>query len=298
MLTKSLLLVAIATCTFAQYPAPVVSLNSNHLPKGGYWALEPDPNADPSGQKRHGRMYAVPPAQDLGFLDTGYPIMADWTSQSIDRDSLFYFHDNTGTPDPTNIHRPRILDQNFGLNIGLGVMPPVLFADVKNATIVNFYAYGDTFDVQDSGSYTAIFGTVTGSAGSNGFSVDSASNLAWNIPSFAPYSGTPMRVMFRYYPEGMPVDPLDEGEVALFQSCGFQGPATVFAANTADFHAFTSADLSLIGNTASVRLGNNTALTLYSGANYAGTSQLITTDTDCLDSTPIGRQTTAYNLSP
>src|SRR3982750_2862032 len=171
------LLLAVTSCGFAQYPAPVVSLTSQNLPKGGYWALEPDPNVDPSGQKRHGRLYAARPPQELGFLNEGLPVMVDWPS-------LSYLHDNTGTLDPTNIHRPRILYHNYALSIAIGASPPVLYADSANLTTSNVYSFGDTFDVQNAGSYTAIFGTYIGlDPPPNGFALNSASNLAWNVPS-------------------------------------------------------------------------------------------------------------------
>src|SRR5262249_34982896 len=44
---------------------------------------------------------------------------------------------------------------------------------------------------------------------------------------------------------------------------------------------------------ASIRLGNNTGVLLYTGSYYAGQSQTVELDTPCLDTTPIGSGTTS-----
>jgi len=112
------------------------------------------------------------------------------------------------------------------------------------------------------------------------------------------FDATTFHVLFRYYPDSSELTQLDEGEVALYQSCNYQGKATVFAANTPDFSALTSSDTTLDKTARSIRLGNNTAVTLYSEAEYTGTSQLLTADTECLDSLPIASGTRAIKLQP
>lgn len=127
----ALLLPLVALSAFAQYPAPVVSLvDGTSKPKDGYWALEPDPASDPSGQNRHGKLFASPPPRQLGILTfEGLPILPDWTSQTIDSIALFYFHDDTGSLDPSDVHRPRILYQDLPLDLILENDPPIWFAD-------------------------------------------------------------------------------------------------------------------------------------------------------------------------
>ena len=103
--------------------------------------------------------------------------------------------------------------------------------------------------------------------------------------------------MFRFYPDGK-IDPLRPGEVALFQQCNYGGKATVFAIDNSSFAELDSSVVTLDRTTASVRLGNNTAVTLHSEAQYGGTPQIVKVDTPCLDGTGIGRNTRSIQIEP
>jgi uncharacterized protein YjbI with pentapeptide repeats len=289
--------------TAAQYPAPKVSLLDGGGAKDGYWAIEPDPATDPSGQKRHGRLYAPPPPRKFGNLNSNsaMPVVADYSSQQIDETGLFYLRDSHGTFDPSDIHRPRILSQNYPLDLAMDLdaaTTPFLFADTDQLNIlINPYSWPESrFYVRDAGaSYTATFGTAVQLLNTHGFVLDSQSRMSWSAD---PYSGVLFHVLFRYFSDGTQVTHLDEGEIALFQGCNYQGKATVFATNTPDFSKLSSTVITLDKSAASVKVGNNTSVTLFAGAGYSGASQVIKADTPCLDSLPIGRRTTAIQVSP
>ncbi|MFL6463604.1 MAG: hypothetical protein ACJ73N_04255 [Bryobacteraceae bacterium] len=56
---------------FVQLPAPhVKTINADGTPRGGYWALQPDPAQDPTGAGRVGRLHALP-QQNMVPPDSG-----------------------------------------------------------------------------------------------------------------------------------------------------------------------------------------------------------------------------------
>ncbi len=88
----------------------------------------------------------------------------------------------------------------------------------------------------------------------------------------------PFHVVFRFFPNGRLLPngspaPLQEGEVALYESCNYQGKAVVLGTSLANFLEWNSdvVDLDKLG--ASVQVGNNTAATFYSDLNFTGSSQ-------------------------
>jgi len=108
-----------------------------------------------------------------------------------------------------------------------------------------------------------------------------------------------LTVLFRFFPDGTQLGALQEGEVAIFQQCNYQGKAAVFIADTPNLAALTSSDVTLDKSAASVRLGNNTGIVLYTGNGYTGTNQVVEADTPCLAATPIGNNTTSsFQIEP
>ena len=97
-------------------------------------------------------------------------------------------------------------------------------------------------------------------------------------------------------PDYDPELPLQEGEVALFDECHFQGNMWVFGGNNArnvlqrTFHT-NLPDLKLDDNIASIRLGPLTTATLYSENFFQGVSQRVIGDQACLDGSIIGSNT-------
>jgi hypothetical protein len=80
-----------------------------------------------------------------------------------------------------------------------------------------------------------------------------------------------LTVLFRFFPDGTPVGALQQGEVAIFQECNYQGTAAVFIADTPNLAALTGSEITL--GAASVRLGNDTGIVLYTGNGYTGTAK-------------------------
>jgi uncharacterized protein YjbI with pentapeptide repeats len=108
-----------------------------------------------------------------------------------------------------------------------------------------------------------------------------------------------LTVLFRFFPDGTQVGALQQGEVAIFQKCNYQGKTAVFIADTPNLAALTSSVVTLDKSAASVRLGNNTGIILYTGNGYTGTSQVVETDTPCLTARPIGNNTTSsFQIEP
>jgi len=102
-------------------------------------------------------------------------------------------------------------------------------------------------------------------------------------------------------PDYDPELPLQEGEVALFDECHFQGNMWVFGGNNPRNilqRTFQTdlPDLKLDDNIASIRLGPLTTATLYSEKIFQGTSQEIISDQSCLDSATIGTIVSLINI--
>ena len=119
--------------------------------------------------------------------------------------------------------------------------------------------------------------------------------LNYDGPQPDPTLAAALSVLYRFYPDGTGIGDLQEGEVAVYQECNYRGRAAVFALDAADLGEISGFATTIAGTAASIRLGNNTGVTLYTATNFAGTSQVVETDTPCLDSTGIGRGT-AFSL--
>ncbi|MGH2669638.1 MAG: pentapeptide repeat-containing protein, partial [bacterium] len=117
--------------------------------------------------------------------------------------------------------------------------------------------------------------------------------LNYDQPQPDPAPPATLDVLFRFYPDGTQIGALQEGEVAIFQECGYQGKAAVFALDTPNLAQLTSPVVTLDKSAASIRLGNDTAVILHTGQIYTGTQQIVEANTPCLASTPIGNGTTS-----
>ena len=224
------------------------------IPKGGYWAIQPDPAQDP--QQRSGRLRLQLPFRNYGAggsLNIA-PIAVDYSSQQMDRLSLFqiinYQHLQTdailGPPAKT------FFDWTPGEGSVLGIG--------SNYDPISNIAF--PIDVMDLGGYRFTFGeSILGG------------------PKFLPlyktsdgfltrYAGDPpnlnlkLRVMFRYYPDGTQIGPLQPGEVALFEQANYIGKAAVFApgADPVDLTAMNSSETTIDNSAQSILVGNDTAL--------------------------------------
>lgn len=229
-----------------------------------------------------GRISALPPTSSFGGVARARPIVADFASQQIDATSLFDFSDP---------RHPRVLYQS-GAELDVSSDPSnsaldhLLIANESGST----YFPNRPLNVIDVGGYRIVLQTTASAGGAPapiylGPSSFSATTL--NAPVFRDPGGertAAVQVLFRFYPDGTQIGALNEGEVALFQSCNYQGKAVVFAAGSANFAQIDSSVVTLDNTAASVRLGNNTAALLYSGPIYTGTRTVIKADTPCLPS--------------
>jgi hypothetical protein len=80
--------------------------------------------------------------------------------------------------------------------------------------------------------------------------------------------------------------PLQQGEVAFFQGCGFEGPATVFMRDTSNLGIFEEAAQVNVGvspgTALSVRVGPDTLASIYPEKDYGGAAIEVGADTACL----------------
>ncbi|HEY3454082.1 MAG TPA: pentapeptide repeat-containing protein, partial [Bryobacteraceae bacterium] len=261
----------------AQAPVPGPPLvNTNGNPVGGYWAIQPDPAADP--QKRAGRLRAVPPFQYSGpFTPNDAWVFADYTSQKMDEYSLFAF-----PPNPNS--NGSILESNTTLNAyPLGDKPEdgpnFLTVEQGRACFIECGWVNQHLAVTDLGNYHFQL------------ALNSGSFYLWNGPNFPTNAlrtdGKPgssaitLRVMFRFFPDGTQIGPLADGEAAIFQQPGFKGQAAIFAAdpNGYNLDLLEGGATNLPGTTQSLRLGNNTAISwtncLAPGCNQFWTGGLV-----------------------
>jgi uncharacterized protein YjbI with pentapeptide repeats len=270
-------------------------LDDAGLPLGGLWALRPDPSPDP--RRRPGRVVAPPPDRAVPPFTAVRPVVVDVASEAIDDSGLFTF---ANPRDPAVGTAP-------GLPLNLGKLDAsgfwTLFADdgpTKTQTFfqttplvvteIDFHTVSLGVELAD-GRLASVFLHET---------TFSPTTLTVNYDQHGADPAPPARfdVVFRFFPDGSQVGDLQEGEVALFQACQYQGKAAVFASDTPALAALSSAVVTLDKTAASVRLGNNTGVYLNTGLAYTGARQLVTVDTPCLDGTPIGSGTSSLSITP
>ncbi len=282
---------------FVQFaPFDVSVLNPDGTPKGGYWAIQPDPSEDPTGGARQGRFRASP-QQPLvpGDPRLGMPLQADWTSLQFDAAALF------------RLDQPTLLLNDYPVD----VVPifwtldfftnAILFANSSNPPVPSVL---NQLIVDNRGNSLIRIGVE------NLFlspvlhwSFLTADSFTYFRPVFS-FSPPPKhflgRVLFRYLPASkqLPAPVPAEGEVVVYQGCNFTGNATVFSLDTPSLTALSSADTTIDKSAASIKLGPNTQVALYSDPEYAGVSQLIQADTSCLDGLPIGRGVSSLQVRP
>ena len=280
----ALLLALAASHSVAAPPGPPL-VDPTGTPAGGWWALRPMPAFDSTGQRRLGRLRALPPSTSIGLLSAVRPIIADFGSQQIDDTALFSF---------AEAHDPRVLYNGI---VRMDLTLDVVSADLndilvgKDDTILSFFDSAPLLPV-DLGHYRMSLQTVNFNSnkpiplflGSSRFGPSTLKALGWDPPTDASAQPRPaaFQVLFRYYPDGSQVGALNDGEVALFQECNYRGKAFVVATDLADFAALTSSVITIDRTTASVRLANNTLAVLHDGPLYTGTRTPIKADTPCL----------------
>jgi uncharacterized protein YjbI with pentapeptide repeats len=212
------------------------------------------------------------------------PLLADFTATQIDDTALF------GFTDPT---QPAVFAG--GLPLDLAPLDPsgaldLVPLDTSGAWLgfahnlapqtASFFATTPLV-VTDRGQYQAYLGVRRPDGTlANFFLRDTAFLLQYTGTAAAPAPAS-VTVLFRFFPDGTQLGALQEGEVALFPQCNYQGPAAVFALDTPNLAALSSSVVRL-DQIGSIKLGNNTGMVLYPEAGYQGTGQIVEADTPCL----------------
>jgi uncharacterized protein YjbI with pentapeptide repeats len=297
-----------ARTVFVQLPAPhVKTINADGTPKSGYWALQPDPAQDPTGAGRAGRLHALPqqkispPNDNNDYKVYGMPLAPDWTSSSFDDTALI----RLDTPElysgtPLNFYPvPTEQDQNFNA---------ILFGNGSGSPSYNFL---DKIAIDDRADGTIRLGATSQTVipalpsffhTSPRWAIVGATSFL-TFPPFLTLNPPPpsmlARLQFRFFPEskGLSAPPLEEGEVGFFQSCGYGGNAAVFSRDIANLTTLSS-PVTTINHVAAVKLGPNTEVIFYAEPGFAGTSEVIQSDTDCLDSSSFGTSVGSFQVRP
>lgn len=268
--------------------------DTNRVPVPGWWAMQP--LGDPQG--RQGRVAAPPPAiaLDTFHYPSVQPMVTDFSSQHFDSNALFIVNPTSGSLGSNPADGPRMFAASTPLNVTLAISPTIVVADNSGPELNNpLYNFLGNLFVADLGNSSGAIGLSVTAANSNAFGNDLSGRYTWDPNA---NGGATVRVLFRFFPDGKIDPPLRQGEVALYQGCNYQGKATVFALDAPSFTDLDSAVVTIDRTTASIRLGNDTAITLFSEAGFTGTSQLVKIDTPCLDGLSIGRGTRSIQIEP
>lgn len=301
---------------FVQLPTPhVKTINADGTPKSGYWALQPDRAQDPTGAGRVGRLHALPQQNmvppDAGNTNeiVGMPLAADWTSTQFDDTALL------------RLDVPKLYSNDIPLTFF--TVPtqtqwnPVLFGNSAVSLPKPIPNLIDQIVIDDRADGTVRVGVTSQTVAPvpiffffytspRWAFVDKTSFLTFPpfiapppLTVFSPPPSLLAHLLFRFFPESrnLPAPALEKGEVQFFQSCNYSGDAAVFNQDIANLAALASATAK-VNQAAAVKLGPNTQVILYSEPGFAGTSQAISSDTDCLDSLPIGTSIGSLQIRP
>ena len=250
---------------------PLGDNSTGNATAGGFWALQLDSSLDP--QHRDGTLRAHPPvitdpqrlySPALGFL----PLVADFTSTQIDQYSLFQF-----LPGPSG--------QWLSYFPGGATISDIVSNNMANYGVVAV-DNGPCYQIRCDPLIRAFY-----DRGHYQFSIGfGAYPVGFTNTSYSPLTLTLARqiatftAVYRYFPDGK-VGALQPGEVALYESCNYQGAAIVIGAATPDLQKWNGSVVPLHAIGASVLLGNNTSAVFFSEANYAGQASTLTGNTAC-----------------
>ena len=293
---------------------------------GGFWAVQPDPDHDPDPKHRDGRLRSLPQPDGnqppFGYMGeflvsaTGTAVIADYSGPAIDQYALFRFRYG-GLPNlapyyPANavldVFRLDPGTQLPGVDFGAMLIAPYACPGTEPYTCwlqrspLRIQDLGHSqFQFQFKGRPFHYFGYYP--QGSDTSYPNLSSNYFYRevpggepIPPVTNETG-PFRLIFRFFDDGN-VGQLQQGEVALFEGCGYQGRAIVLGAATAKLLEWNSETVSLDKLGKSIRLGNNTAVTLYPNAGFAGPPVTVRTDQTCLAQPAVAASVQTQLLAP
>lgn len=255
-------------------PSPPL-VDSNDNPVSGWWAVQNDPAEDT--QHRLGRLRAQTPFKDLfnnSFLYA--PFVVDYTSRQIDEFSLFQLHRDP--PLPVILGVPSAGETTaWTMNDVMG-HPGVTGLYVVNDRAGCFpFCDNQLLFIQDLGNQR--FKLLQQDARPY-YQIDQnrdSSQLGWNSPT--PSGPQVFELLFRFFPDGSQAGTLRPGEAALFQACGYQGKAAIFAPGEFSLSAYDTGTITIDNSAKSVRLGNNTAMEWVTASSQL---EAIVADTSCL----------------
>jgi uncharacterized protein YjbI with pentapeptide repeats len=273
--------------TFLGVDEPTPPLHdANGNPLGGYWAITPLNGNDVDT----GVLRPAPPPRNLGDIySNDMPLIADFQGFQWNEESLFSFPPS-GPPVPLG-------PPGFFLDMTYIDSPETTWVVVsgnhdcnQRPALCNFFgqspnnSYHRTLAINDLGHYEFTFSWPAGSsslyfsAQNSAFSPNSLQGNSGSAPQ-----GTKMFTQFRYYPDSTQMQPLNQGEVAFFEKCNYQGKSVVAT------NSFEPSSYSINGNSnnqfLSVRLSNNTTVQLSTLDTPGGTpsqSYFVFEDTACL----------------
>jgi uncharacterized protein YjbI with pentapeptide repeats len=253
---------------------PAISdASGNALP--GYWGVQVDSSLDPAHRTGLLRQILPPLTNQRGGAAQGIPFIplgAVFNNQQIDRYSLFEFSGSDVWHSFTKSTLSQFYTFDLSTSSWLGVdatpCPNDHGCDPLLRTVTNMGHY--QFQLK-----TGFFPL--------GFVSTPTSPLILSTPENPPFAT--FTAVYRYFPDGN-VGTLQPGEVALWGSCNYSGPAIVIGASSPVFQEWDSADVPLGTMGQSIKFGNNTSGVLFTGVNYAGSSSTIITNTSCRPNTP------------
>jgi uncharacterized protein YjbI with pentapeptide repeats len=257
--------------------APLHDANGN--PLGGYWAI--------SSAAGSGTLRPLPPPKNIGDIYTNdMPLIVGRSDADWDETSLFSFPPK-GPPLP--LGPPGFfLDMTYSATLPWVMVSGNHDCSVRPA-LCNFFgqvpnSYHRTLNINDLGHSQFTFSWASG-ADALSFSQQSTSLSPYSMQGSSPSQGIPATKMvlnFRYYPDSSQMGALNQGEVAFFEKCNYQGQGTV-ATNSFDPSGYVL-DGNELHQFFSVRLSNNTTVEVSTGVPGGIPSQgyFLFNDTACL----------------
>jgi uncharacterized protein YjbI with pentapeptide repeats len=247
-------------------PGPPL-LNSGGQPRKGFWAIVPFVQSRPH-QAGTGRLRALP--SEGGVM----PVIGDLSSSRMDSYALWQF----GSASPALLAAPgSVFDYERRSLPAINAGTVVVTNHNRGSSLEVIEREASTFQLRmktenDSPAADLVFSP----------SLFSPHTLKVLHDSMKNHKPATFSLAFRFFPDGAEMDPLKEGEAALFQAADYRGKATVFPASTPSMAAFDSSAITIDRSATSIRLGPGTGVVLYSGTNYSGSSIALKTDSSQL----------------
>lgn len=271
---------------------PSVPLVDNRgVPLAGWWAMRASPEVSLDGRPGYPRLHSD--ILTIGGIFGNYngrPWIIDFSDIATNpfaANSFLSFSDGANS-----YFAPKAYPANdmmnsvtrFFLNGNSYDLP---FIDDDNSDD----AYG-TMRVTSNGNYRfqLIIGTSSGSLLSYGGTQFDTYGIVFQTPGGGPFATINyVETLFRFFPVGSYPTDLYPGEIHMAQSCDLgQASSATFATDQANLALLSGNVISFNNTTRYIRMGNDTAVTLYSGPNFTGTATLIK-DATCLPpSTAVG----------